>query len=129
MVTVRKPDVSAWLCMDFKTINNITQPVPYYMPRVEEVLESIGKACVISKIDLTKGYYQVPTYPPDIPKTAFTLHKSCFEFLRMPFGVKNAQVVFQGLCRACLEMPRPLAVHIWTISSSLWELGRSHQTR
>ena len=97
MVTVHKPDGSARLCVYFKTINNITQPVPFYMPRVEEVLESVGKACIISKLDLTKGYYEVPMSPPVIPKTAFTCHKGRFEFLRMPFGVKNAPAVFQEL--------------------------------
>ena len=97
MVTVRKPDGSARLCVDFKAINNINQPIPFYMPRVEEVLESVGKACIISKLDLTKGYYQVQMSPLDIPKTAFTCHKGRFEFLRMPFGVKNAPAVFQEL--------------------------------
>ena len=60
IVTVRKPDGTARLCVDFKSINAITQPEPFYMPRVEEVLESVGKARYISKIDLSKGYYQIP---------------------------------------------------------------------
>ena len=65
MVTVRKPDGSARLCVDFKAINAVTQPIPFYMPRVEEVLESVGKSCVISKLDLTKGYYQASRHPQD----------------------------------------------------------------
>ena len=39
MVTIKKPDGSARLCVDFKQINAITTPLPFYMPRVEEVLE------------------------------------------------------------------------------------------
>ena len=66
MVTVRKPDGTAHLCVDFKAINQITEPIPFYMPRVEEVLESVGKSSIISKLDLTKGYYQVPMHPEDI---------------------------------------------------------------
>ena len=97
MVTVRKPDGSARLCIDFKAINAITTPLPFYMPRVEVVLEHVGKSSVISKIDLTKGYYQVPMYPDDVPKTAFICHQGKFEFLRMPFGVRNAPAVFQEL--------------------------------
>ena len=94
MVTVRKPDGTARLCVDFKSINAITQPDPFYMPRVEEVLESVGKARYISKIDLSKGYYQISMSQRNTPKMAFTCHKGRFEFLRMLFGVKNAPAVF-----------------------------------
>ena len=59
MVTVRKPDGTARLCVDFKRINEVTAPLLFCMPRVEEVLEAVGRSKVISKLDLSKGYYQV----------------------------------------------------------------------
>ena len=78
-------------------LNTITRQAPFYMPRVEEVLEGVGKAKFISKIELTKGYYQISMVTGDISKTAFICHRGKFEFLRMPFGVKNAPAVFQEL--------------------------------
>ena len=39
MVTVKKADGSARLCVDFRKINGLTRQTPFYMPRVEEVLE------------------------------------------------------------------------------------------
>ena len=106
MVTVRKPDGSARLCVDFKAINQVMQQAPFYMPRVEEVLESVGKSKFIPKIDLTKGYYQIPMVVEDVCKTAFTCHRGRFEFLRMPFGVKNAPAVFQKLMQSIFRDDR-----------------------
>ena len=103
MVTVRKPDGSARLCVDFKRINAVTRQQPFFMPRVEEVLEGVGKATFISKIDLTKGYYQIRMKESDVPKTAFICHRGKYEFLRMLFGVKNTPAVFQELMQSLLN--------------------------
>ena len=66
------------------------------------VLEGVGKSTYISKLDLTKGYYQIRMKDEDIAKTAFISHRGKFEFLRMPFGVKNAPAVFQELMQTLL---------------------------
>ena len=102
MVTVKKADGSARLCVDFRKINSLTRQTPFYMPRVEEVLEGVGQARFISKLDLSKGYYQVQLTEDAIPKTAFTSHRGVFEFTRMPFGVKNAPACFQELMQRVL---------------------------
>ena len=102
MVTVRKADGSARLCVDFRKINSLTRPMPFFMPRVEEVIEGIGKARFISKLDLSKGFYQVPLTDSAMQKTAFTCHKGTFHFTRMPFGVKNAPACFQTLMQRAL---------------------------
>ena len=48
MVTVKTPDGSAHICIDFNALNAVMTPLPFYMHRVE-VLEQVG----ISKLDLT----------------------------------------------------------------------------
>jgi len=88
IVTVRKPDGSLRLCIDYKKLNSVTTPAPSYMPTIEEILEKAGTAEVISTIDLYKGYYQVQMRKEDVGKTAFVCHKRHFEFVRMPFGLK-----------------------------------------
>ena len=102
MVTVRKADRSARVCVDFRKVNGLTRPMPFYMPRVEEVIEGVGRAGFISKLDLSKGYYQVQLKETAQPKTAFTCHRGTFQFTRMPFGVRNAPACFQSLMQRVL---------------------------
>ena len=71
MVPVRKTDGSVRLCINYKKINNITTPDPYIMPRVNDLLTLIGGGKHLSKLDLNKGFHQVPVQEQDREKTAF----------------------------------------------------------
>ena len=65
------------------------------MPRIQDFALRLAGCMVFSKTDLVRGYNQIPVRKQDIPKTAVITPFGLFEFMQMPFGLKNAVQTFQ----------------------------------
>ena len=95
IVPVRKPDKSLRLCIDYREINKVTPLDRHIIPTLPQILDKIGHASVLSKVDLTSGFHQIPVHPDSRDFTTFLSPKGKYRFVRMPFGMKNAPSHFQ----------------------------------
>jgi hypothetical protein len=94
---VKKPDGSWRCCGDYRRLNNVTLPDTYPLPNMMDFSARVAGCSIFTKIDLRKGYYQIPMHPADILKTAIITPFGLFEFLRLTFGLRNAGSTFQRL--------------------------------
>ncbi|GFN80681.1 Zinc finger protein, partial [Plakobranchus ocellatus] len=90
VVVVRKKDGTNRVCIDYRRLNKLTIFDPQPMTLPADIFQGMEKDQYFSKIDLSKGYWQIPVRKEDIPKTAFVTMDCHYEFLRMPFGMMNS---------------------------------------
>ncbi|EXX71174.1 gag-pol fusion protein [Rhizophagus irregularis DAOM 197198w] len=97
VVLVRKKNGKLHFCVDYRELNNVTIKDAYPLPRIDDMLDSFGKAQCFTFLNLASGYRQVEMNPADRPKTAFITQFGTYQFKVMPFGLCNAPATFQRL--------------------------------
>ena len=80
-----------------RRLNLVTEPDRYPLPNMMDFADRLNGCCTFSKIDLRKGYWQIPMSKDDIAKTAVITPFDLYEFLVMAFGLWNAGSSFQRM--------------------------------
>jgi ribonuclease HI len=94
---VEKKDGTQQMCVDYRSLNEVTIKNKYPLPQIEELFDQLKGASVFSKIDLRSGYHQLKIRESDIPKTAFHTRYGLSEYTVMSFGLTNASAYFMYL--------------------------------
>ena len=74
----------------------ITKDDRHPLPHIHDCNAKLARMRLFSVVDLVRGFHQIPMSEEDITKTAIFTPFGLFEFLRMPFRLKNAEA-FQHL--------------------------------
>ncbi|MBW0508280.1 hypothetical protein O181_047995 [Austropuccinia psidii MF-1] len=102
-VEVTTPVIIAWhndksrMVGDFRALNTYTVPDRYPLPRIQETLTQLSKAKYITSMDALKCFHQNVLTPKAKKLLRIITHCGIYEYLRMPFGIKNSPSHYQRM--------------------------------
>ena len=113
VVPVVKKDGSIRLCGDYKiTVNQAAKVDSYPLPKIDNLLSTLGGGQAFSKLDLAHAYQQVLLEAESRKFVVINTHRGLYQYNRLPFGVSAAPAIFQrtiegilrGIPRVCIYL-------------------------
>lgn len=119
----KKSDGSPRFITDFRKVNAVTVRDSYPLPRMEDCVDALGTAVFVSKLDLLKGYWQVPLTERASEISAFVTPDDFLQYTVMAFGMCNAPATFQRLINTVLAGVKNCNAYMddLIIYSNTWE--------
>ncbi|KAG1372126.1 hypothetical protein G6F61_011330 [Rhizopus arrhizus] len=105
VILVKKKNGEYRMVIDYRKLNAVTKKDAYPLPRIDDLLDTLGKAKVFSALDMRAGFHQVPVEENSKELTAFTTKFGIYHYNTLPMGLVNSPATFQRLIDLCF---RPL---------------------
>ena len=99
LVCVPKKSGGIRITVNYQKLNKVTEIPQIGIPRVDEVLDTLGGGSVFSVFDLFSGFTKLTIHPDIIPLNAFCTPNGLYKWLRMPQGASGAPAWFVSVMR------------------------------
>ena len=95
IVPIMKSDNSIRICGDYKiTVNQVSKLDNYPIPKVEDLLATLGGGEKFTKLEMSQAYQQLQLDDESKRYTTINTHKGLFQYNRLPYGISSAPGIF-----------------------------------
>ena len=99
-----KSDGSIWICGDYKvTINQAAAVESYPLPKIDDLLASLGEGNTFTKLDFAHAYQQVPLTDSAKQYVVINTLQGLYHYNRLPFEIMSALAIFQRIMEGILQ--------------------------
>jgi hypothetical protein len=83
------------MCVDYIDHNKACKKDPFWLPQIDQVVDSTAGCSILSFLDCYLGYHQIPLKVEDHIKTSFITSFGAFFYITIPFRLKSAGATYQ----------------------------------
>lgn len=98
VLIVPKKAKGKWrMCIDYRLVNKKIIADKFPLPRIDEILDGLGRARYFSILDLFQGFHQIPLDEESRDLTSFSTDSGSFRWKVLPFGLNIAPNSFSRM--------------------------------
>jgi hypothetical protein len=94
-VLVKKKNEKWRMCVDYTSLNKACPKVPFPLPCIDQIVDSMAGCELLCFLDAYSGYHQIKMKESDQLTTSFITPFGTFCYVTMPFGLRNAGATYQ----------------------------------
>ncbi|MBW0561101.1 hypothetical protein O181_100816 [Austropuccinia psidii MF-1] len=118
----------------FRALNTYIVPDRYPIPRIQETLTQLSEAKYSTSMDTLEGFHQNGLMPKAKKLLRIITHCGIYEYLRKPFGIKNASSHYKRMMKTIFPTELSegwLIIHLYDviICSYSWSLHLERLSR
>ncbi|GMF51710.1 unnamed protein product [Phytophthora fragariaefolia] len=102
VIVLKKNAVDIRMCIDYRVVNQFIKLSCYPLPLIDDLLVGFESAMWFMSLDMASGFWAVLMTERAKLISAFICPFGHFQWVRMPFGLKNAPLVYQSVINNCL---------------------------
>ena len=97
------PDKSIRAIIDYRAANDQFVGDSYPIPNIDMLIAQVGTCAYLTKMDLTRGFYQIPLDRDSQKYSAFVCPFGTYAWTRIPYGLKTSPTKFQKVLNTVLK--------------------------
>ena len=102
IVVVRKKTGDIRVCGDYRKVNSVIEFDAEPMSDQKVIFSRLSASRYFTKLDLLKGFFQIPLHPASRKVTAFKTPIGLYQHRVLPFGLSTSPSVFNKMMRKVL---------------------------